>query len=184
MLSINERVQDRDEMYRRMNENNSYDLRVAAPGIIQSFDSETQTATVQLAIREKINIDGNVSNEEIPVLLDVPVFFPGGGGYSITFPINAGDECLVVFGDMCIDGWWQSGGVQNQIDKRRHDLSDGFAFVGFKSKPNAGSVGPGIHIAGSDISISSSTVTICSRVFMNHTHSGVEPGGGTTGGVV
>jgi hypothetical protein len=38
---------------------------------------------------------------------------------------------------MCIDGWWQSSGVQPQFDRRRHDLSDAFALFGPWSKPNA-----------------------------------------------
>jgi hypothetical protein len=51
-------------------------------------------------------------------------------------PIVKGDECLVVFGDMCIDAWWSLGGVQNQLERRRHDLSDGFAILGTFSQPN------------------------------------------------
>jgi hypothetical protein len=52
---------------------------------------------------------------------------------SITFPVAAGDECLVVFASRCIDGWWQNGGVQPQALFRMHDLSDGFVFAGFRS---------------------------------------------------
>ena len=50
-------------------------------------------------------------------------------------PIKHGDECLVIFGDMCIDSWWELGGVQNQLENRRHDLSDGFAILGVWSQP-------------------------------------------------
>ena len=201
MLTVNERVQDHDEMYRRMTENSVYDLRVAAPGIIQSFDPATQTATVQLAIREKINIDGNVSDEEIPVLPDIPVFMPRAGGYCLTMPISAGDECLVIFGDSCMDAWWQSGGVQNQVEKRRHDLSDGYALVGIWSQPrvisgysassaqlrtdDGGTVidlRPGLitHTA-TQVVINSTQVTIAGKDFLAHHHS--DPQGGTTGGV-
>ena len=70
------------------------------------------------------------------MLLDVPIVIPHAGGYSITFPINKGDECLVVFSDMCINSWWALGGIQNQEEKRRHDLSDGFAILGVYSQPN------------------------------------------------
>ena len=34
-----------------------------------------------------------------------------------------------------MDAWWQSGGVQNQIDCRRHDLSDGYCIPGPWSQP-------------------------------------------------
>jgi hypothetical protein len=38
---------------------------------------------------------------------------------------------------MCIDGWWQSGGIQDQVETRRHDLSDAQAFLGITSVPRA-----------------------------------------------
>lgn len=112
-------------------------LRVALPGIVQEFDKETQTVKVQLAIMEKVrdNDTGSETDQEIPVLEDVPVMFPRAGGYSLLMPIEEGDECLVVFADMCIDGWWQNGGVQPQAEVRRHDLSDGMAIMGIWSQP-------------------------------------------------
>lgn len=110
----------------------AYDARVAVPGIIQSFNATHQTATVQVALREKIVNPhaGGTQDVTIPPLQDVPVVLPRGGGYTLTFPINTGDECLLIFADMCIDTWWQSGGVQNQFEKRRHDLSDAFCIPG------------------------------------------------------
>jgi len=110
-------------------------LRVSLPGIIQSFDPATVTAVVQPAIRSvQKDKDGNVTTHDYPLLVDVPVIFPRGGGCTITFPVQAGDECLVIFSDRCIDFWWQSGGVQEAIDPRQHDLSDGFAIVGPQSQ--------------------------------------------------
>ncbi len=135
MAKLNERTTNITELYQRMIDGIGCDLRVAAPGIVQSVDYQRQTCTVQLAIREKLNFDGNLENVEIPTLLDVPFFVYSGGGYCLTLPIQPGDDCLVVFGDCCMDAWWQSGGVQNQIERRRHDLSDGFAIVGFRSQP-------------------------------------------------
>lgn len=135
MSKSNELLKSQIEFLRQILENSLSELRVAAPGIIQSVDYAKQTCTVQLAIKEKLNFDGNLTWEEIPQLLDVPFFIYSGGGYCLTMPIKQGDDCLVVFGDNCIDAWWQSGGVQNQIDRRRHDLSDGFAIVGFRSQP-------------------------------------------------
>lgn len=106
-------------------------LRVALPGIIQSFDPVTVTAVVQPAIQyTEVDNDGNTINADYPLLVDVPVVFPRGGGCTLTFPVRAGDECLVVFADRCIDFWWQSGDVQKPGDPRQHDLSDGFAIVG------------------------------------------------------
>lgn len=69
-----------------------------------------------------------------PLLVDVPVVFPRGGGCTLTFPVKAGDECLVIFADRCIDFWWQNGGVQEPVDDRVHDLSDAFCIVGPQSQ--------------------------------------------------
>lgn len=170
------------------------ELRVAMPGIVKEFDVATQTVTVQLAIREKIINAGAEEEVQIPMLVDVPVVMPRAGGYSLVFAPKAGDECLVVFADNCIDGWWQSGGVQSQIDNRRHDLSDGFAILGCWSqtnKPKIPSSGlrlqndagtAGVSIVGNVVNIFG-TVKINGSSYSAHRHSGVESGSSTTGGV-
>lgn len=200
MLTIPERLKDQNELYRKMMNEQITGLRVASPGIIESFNPANQTAVVQLAIREKININGSLEWAEIPPLPDVPVVVLGGGGYSITFPISAGDECLVVFGDNCMDAWWQSGGVQNQVDKRRHDLSDGYAIVGLRSLSRSiggysgtlqlrNDVGTAhVEIAGNDINLVGANVTVSASGSFNvnadsysvtSKHSSIN-GGGTT----
>ena len=73
---------------------------------------------------------------DIPVLLDVPIVIPRAGGYCLTMPIKQGDECLVVFGDMCIDGWWHMAAYK--IKLKREDMiyqTDGFAILGTWSQP-------------------------------------------------
>lgn len=136
MRNLSEISNSKNEMYRNMGDGWKSTLRVACPGIIQSFNQVEQTVTVQLALREQIS-DNEYNKEwrEIPPLLDVPIVVPRAGGYALTLPIRQGDECLVIFGDMCIDSWWELGGIQNQLEKRRHDLSDGFAILGVWSQP-------------------------------------------------
>lgn len=108
----------------------------AMPGIIQSFDPSKQTVVVQPAIkalwRDPV---GEQTWQTMPLCLDVPVVFPGGGGCTMTFPLVEGDECLLVFASRCIDAWWQSGGIGVQAELRMHDLSDGFCIPGPRSQP-------------------------------------------------
>lgn len=99
-------------------------IHVAVPGEVVSFDTSSRTAVIQPTIRRWRK------TEIPPLLLDVPVFFPGG----ILFDVSPGDGCLVVFADHCIDAWFQNGGVSTPVSARMHDLSDGFAFVGFRTK--------------------------------------------------
>ncbi|MGY4696677.1 Gp138 family membrane-puncturing spike protein [Xylella fastidiosa subsp. sandyi] len=108
-------------------------LRVALPGQIVRFNPVTQTATVQPLIQQKRN-DGSL--QPLPVLQDVPVSFPRGGGFVITFPVAAGDECELIFQDRCMDAWFQSGRASEPVDYRLHDLSDAVACVGIASLPN------------------------------------------------
>lgn len=113
------------------------ELRVAMPAVVVSFDPVKQTVVVQPAIRENLLVNSTTTPVDIPELQDVPVVMMRAGGVALTMPIQPGDECLVVFADMCIDAWYQSGGTQNvQMDKRRHDLSDAIAIFGIWSQPN------------------------------------------------
>jgi hypothetical protein len=117
-------------------------MRSAIPGIVKSFNATDQTCTVQIAIREYVavasptNAHNVYKSTPVPPLEDVPIIMMRVPGWSITFPITPGTECLLIFADTCIDGWWQNGGVQASWDKRRHDLSDAFALFGPWSQPN------------------------------------------------
>jgi hypothetical protein len=106
------------------------DLRVAVPGIIQSFDAVGQTATVQIAIREQVRTNSGPDDVTVAPIYKVPVVLPRAGGFSLTLPMKAGDECLLVFADASFDLWWQRGGVQNQFEIRRHDVTDCFCIPG------------------------------------------------------
>lgn len=105
-------------------------LHTALPGIVQSFDAAKQTARVRPAIK-RVWVDEGP--KDLPDCVDVPVQFPRGGGFVLTFPVAAGDECLLVFAERAIDGWFTDGGTQEPSEVRFHDLSDAFAIMGFSS---------------------------------------------------
>jgi len=176
------------------------DTHTCLPGIIHSFNPATQTAEVQPAIKRIFNETGAVN---LPMCVDVPVIFPGGGGFMLTFPVVAGDECVLVFSERCIDGWAMDGEISEPEDYRQHDLSDAFAFVGVNSQPKklASFATNGAEIrnrAGTvKLNLSSSGITITGNLTINgqvsanghridetHKHSGVTTGGGQTGVVV
>jgi len=182
----------------------------ALPGIIQSFNAVAMTCTVQPSVSGTVRAqDGTFSSINLPILLDCPVFFPSGGGCTLTFPVKAGDECLVVFASRCIDAWWQLGGVQGQAEFRMHNLSDGFALPGVRSQPRVLSgvstasvqlrsddgvafmdINPATHqmtLTAPNVAINGNvaiTGTLSNNgkaVGSTHTHGGVQTGGGTTG---
>lgn len=100
------------------------DLRVAAPAIVQSFDPVKQVVAVQMAIKELVRTPNGPQPTAISPIYNVPIILPRAGGLALTLPITAGDEGMLVFCDACIDLWWARGGVQEQFERRRHDLSD------------------------------------------------------------
>jgi phage baseplate assembly protein gpV len=212
VLTINDVLPNNDEeLYHTIMDTASANIRVAMPGIVQSFNATEQTVTVQLAIRERVKQpDLTYKWLAIPLLVDVPIAVPRAGGFSLTFPIQQGDECLVIFGDMAMDAWWANGGIQNQVEKRRHDLSDGYAILGVWSQPHVvsnystsaaelrtddGSVSVSLSASGVTITgdvtingaltttgaLTSPTAEIGGIAMTTHTH--VAPsGGGTTSG--
>ncbi len=95
-------------------------LHCALPGTVVSFDAAAQTAEIRPAVKA-----GSVL---FPVLSDVPVFMP------VSFEVQPGDACLVVFADVDIDAWFESGIPQEPKSGRKHSLSDGFAFVGWRTR--------------------------------------------------
>ena len=133
------------------------------PGIVESFNAATQLAKVNPAIKRLARSSGSVA---IPPILDVPVVFPSAGGYSITFPVSAGDEVLLVFSERAIDNWLSHGGVQEPYTVRKHDYTDAFAIIGIHSNSKAISsyATDGLEIrhntSGTKISVTSSEVGI------------------------
>jgi hypothetical protein len=128
---MSERFSDQQEALRAVLDGHQSDVWTALPGIIESVDFNAVTCVVQPAVQAiSVPPGKDWQNVNLPLIQDVPLVFQRGGGYTGTFPIKAGDECLIVFSARCIDNWWQAGGVQPQFELRMHDLSDGFAITG------------------------------------------------------
>jgi hypothetical protein len=129
-------------------------LWTAMPAIVQAYSPNEMTVTLVVAIAEPMrSIDGTtITQVQLPQLIHCPVLFPSGGGFTLTFPLKAGDEGLVVFANRCIDAWWANGPAaapntsynpstgqtlqaQPQQEYRMHDLSDGFFIPKCFSQP-------------------------------------------------
>ena len=104
-------------------------------GRIEAFDTSEQSATIQLSLKkvESENPDGTLIIKERPVLLKCPVVVLTGGVSHITLPIEAGDDCLVLFNDREIDNWFNAGHSVIPTTNRKHDVSDALAIVGIRN---------------------------------------------------
>ena len=137
LWELRQRSADETELLQTVLDQRQLQIHTATPAQIVSFNPATMTATVQPALRiVQRKPDGTITPGVIQTIQDVPVHFPGGGGYLLTFPVHAGDECLLVFCERQIDNWHQHGNIQTPSDFRLHDISDAIALVGLRSQPN------------------------------------------------
>lgn len=101
------------------------DMHTCMPGIVESYDATKQTVNVRPAIKRKYD-DGTLV--ERPLIPDVPVYFPKGGGFSITHPIKKNDDVLLIFSERSLERWKNEAGVVDPRDSRKFHLSDAFCF--------------------------------------------------------
>lgn len=87
--------------------------RCSAKPLLQRRDAETGEAT------------------DYPVIPDVPIIYPAGGGFRMSWPLVAGDQVWLVFGSRDISGWKSGGGASAPRSQRRAGLSDAVALAGF-----------------------------------------------------
>jgi len=108
-------------------------VRVALPGVVQTYDPTTQTCSVQPLVQDGVyDESGTRIAERLPVVASVPVCFPGSGAFSVTWPVKVGDTVLLVFSSSSIDRWLALGGEVDPIDDRRHHITDAIAIPGLR----------------------------------------------------
>lgn len=117
-------------------------LNCHAIATVKEFDSAERKIRATINYSKtfiKQNDDGTVSSVQrsYPTLVDVPVVVLCGGNTSLTFPIQAGDYCLILFNDRDIDMWLSSAQVGPLNTSRLHSFSDGIAIVGLLPFPKA-----------------------------------------------
>lgn len=99
-------------------------LHTSMPGVVVSYNPLLQTADVQPAIKRAVPLnDGTYDHEELPVVHNVPMEWPGGGGFAMVFPILPGDNVWLIFSEAATAKWRSTGQISEPGDLRRHDLS-------------------------------------------------------------
>lgn len=101
-------------------------------GIVKEFDSSQCTAKVKPYGSMKLS-DGQ--EVEYPVISGVPVFFPSFNGVSLSFPVSAGDKCLLIIAEDGMEKWRGTG-----MGNAKYSLNNAVALVGFSNAPNKNDV--------------------------------------------
>lgn len=102
-------------------------INTCLPGEIRKFDVDTAKADVKPLIQRKFADD---TVQELPVITNVPVVFPRTKTGGLTFPLTAGDGCLIVFSQRSLERWSGTGVDSEPGDTRKFDLSDAICIPG------------------------------------------------------
>lgn len=107
------------------------ELNCVRIGIIQSFNASDLTAEVLITNKRTlgINSDGTQRTRNY-ALITAKICYCCP---FITYPIEPGEECLLLFNDRELESWFISGEVQPEAYPRMHDLTDCVAIVGIRS---------------------------------------------------
>lgn len=138
METLTDMAGDKDRNYKQYEKDILSNLYCALPAIVESVNYENQTLEAKpVTIMKSTDTEGVVSDFQMPLILDVPFQCYKGGGYSVTVPVKAGDEVLIVFTDVDFSAWFQNGGFNYAEHSFRHSYSNAIAIIGFSSEVNA-----------------------------------------------
>jgi hypothetical protein len=173
------------------------DLHTSMPAKVVVYNPLTQTVDAQPMIRRAIEKkDGSIAHEAIPVVMNVPVMWLRGGGFSMRFPLDTGDTVWLQFSEAATAQWRSTGQLSNPGDLRRFDLSYACAIpAGYPStQPITTPVPPGTAhvetpgdfvfgnpITAQYVALADLVATMVSTAIAGHTHTGVTTGAGVTG---
>lgn len=120
------------------------DVHVSMPAVVKSYDEATCTITAQPVVRRALPAsDGGIAHEDIPPIQNVPVVYPQGGTFSITWPLEPGDHVQLLFNSWANQAWRENGTLSDPKDLRLHSLSNPVALAGVNpdSSPPATATG-------------------------------------------
>lgn len=109
-------------------------IEVSMPGVVVSYDPETQTATVQPGLRRPLmTIDGERDEEQLKPIQNVPVRFDRAASFSVHYNLQAGDGVHLVFCTRSTNEWRQLSlpGIATPGETRTHSVSSAVCYPGF-----------------------------------------------------
>lgn len=117
------------------------DVYTALPARVDSYDNKTRTISATPVVR-RIYGDGV---KQVPMSIDdIPLVFPSGGGAEVTFPIQEGDQVLLIFSMRNIQDWMASpeGNEVTPTLDRNHSIQDAIAIPSMFTKQQAREANP------------------------------------------
>lgn len=162
-------------------------VNTSCPGRVTEYNPLTRRASVQpLVPKSRRNEEGEREVEQLPIVNEVPIMFPGSGGARFRFPIHVGDIVLILFAQGSLDLWKVKGDESDTGDDRKHAISDAVAIPGLQHAASDADVmievtESEIHAGGTDALALRSELQEVVDLLNNHAHSGVSSGAQTSG---
>lgn len=127
------------EILRRAFESRLGDVYTAMVGRIETYYPATQTADIVPVVKRPVpTSSGNVAYEDLPIVPNVPICFPRGGQFFITWTLSKGDHVLLIVLNYSISQWRKNGTISEPGDLRMHHLGNALALPTLA--PNSGAV--------------------------------------------
>lgn len=128
-VELPEHFEDIEEMLRSLVQGERKDIWTAVPVEVTEDSEDMHVVKLKIGLKaERTKPDGSIEYVDYPILEDVPISFPSGGGSTLTFPIKKGMTGYMMIAARGIDHWHEKGDVQKAASRRMHNLSDGLAF--------------------------------------------------------
>lgn len=122
-------------------------LQGAIWGILTGVNTCQPAEVVKVAGPRQVDVQPTLklkkANGEViakPQVQNVPVFFPTGGGFKSTHPLEKGDTVALIYSQRSLDRWLAKGGVVDPADGRKFHASDAIAFAGITPVADANPV--------------------------------------------
>jgi hypothetical protein len=136
-------------------------VQTALPGVVVRADLERQRLDVRpTGGRVVVHPDtGAESYRRYSVIEGVPIAYPQSRAGGITFPVDVGDEVLLVFGSHSLDSWLGGRDGDSPADDRRHHLTDAIAIPGVGRRPVLPASARATVVHGADVRIGGADAT-------------------------
>lgn len=107
------------------------DVHTMLPGVVQSYDPKTRTATVKPSVRLRTM---HADILDIPPIASVPIVWPGSSTFStMSKDLPTGSGVTLLFSEASIGNWQRGAQDADAEDETRHCLQDAIAVPGLWS---------------------------------------------------
>ncbi len=107
-------------------------FHVGLPAKVVGYDASKRTCNVQPLLKRVI-LTPEFEEQEIsyPQISGVPVWYPGGNGFHMRWPLKFGDIVFLIFADRSLETWKKAeeGKEVDPVEDRAHDLKDAVAMA-------------------------------------------------------